>query len=432
MIHHIIEAVGALSPKGIHIIVGHSKDIVIEAINQLPLQQQVADSLQFVEQKEQLGTGHAVMQALPSISPESTAVILNGDIPLIATNTLRRLIDHGDNLNLLTVTLDDPSGMGRIIRDSQHNIIGVVEHKDADADQILIKEINTNCMAGNAGQIKSWLENIDNQNAQGEYYLPDAIGNAVANNVTVSGMAADHDFEVLGVNSKRDLHQLERIYQRQQANSLLEQGVTLMDADRIDIRGSCEFGADCVLDVNVILEGNVNIGNNCSIGPNVLIRDSVIGDGSNIDANSVIDQSQIGENCNIGPFARVRPQTNLAKGVRIGNFVETKKSEIGEGSKVNHLAYVGDSTIGKNTNIGAGVITCNYDGVNKHQTIIGDNVFVGSDSQLVAPVEIGNNATVGAGSTITQDVDADALAITRVQQRSIARWSSRANKKSKK
>ena len=424
LLQHILETTRKLKPAKTHIVVGHGKDQVIDTIWNAMSDQQKAIRKEFnwVEQREPLGTGHAVMQALPKVKRNSTVLILNGDTPLISAKTLRRISNIKNSLKLLTVALDNPTGMGRILRNDKGKVIAIVEEKDANKSQKNIRETNTNCIAANAQQLQRWLVGLDCENAQKEYYLTDAIAAAVDDGIEVRSVSADTVGETLGVNSKIDLANLERIYQSGQAHLLMKNGVTVMDPSRIDVRGSCTFGNDCLIDINVIFEGSVKVGNEVVIGPNTVIRNARIGDGTVVEANSVIDDAVIGKNCNIGPFARIRPQTILDSNVRIGNFVETKKSDIGSGSKVNHLSYVGDSEVGKDVNIGAGVITCNYDGANKHKTRIGDDVFVGSDSQLVAPVKIGRGATIGAGSTITDDVTAESLAVSRNRQRAIKNW----------
>ncbi|NKB76077.1 MAG: UDP-N-acetylglucosamine diphosphorylase/glucosamine-1-phosphate N-acetyltransferase [Gammaproteobacteria bacterium] len=422
MLQHIIETSIELNPSVIHVVVGHGKDMVIEAIDKRQITNGNETRINWVEQTEQLGTGHAVMQAISHVDQSSTVLILNGDTPLIQPETLLPLIRSDNSLNLLTVELDDPSGMGRVLRNSEGFIQGIVEHKDANSDQLLVKETNTNCMSGKAHQINKWLSTVKNQNAQNEYYLPDIVTGAVNDSFPVNASQPTRKEEVAGVNSRSDLCKLERIYQTNQADLLLSSGVTLLDSARIDIRGDCQFGLDCIVDVNVIFEGKVSIGKNCFIGANSIIKNSRIGNNCTIEPNSLIDQSIVGNDCNIGPFARLRPGTKLGEKVKIGNFVETKKASIDDESKVNHLSYVGDSLIGKSVNIGAGVITCNYDGVNKHQTSIGDDVFIGSGSQLVAPLNIGKGATIGAGSTITTDAPDEVLTISRSKQKSIRGW----------
>ncbi len=424
MLQHLLETVSDLAAQRIHVIVGYGKEQVRTRIESA-LQQHAkpcSSIINWVEQSEQKGTAHAVMQAMPDVAPDATVLILSGDVPLIALATLKRVAQAGDNLNLLTATLPDPFGLGRIIRNEQGQIIAIVEQKDASAQQQQISEINTNCISVRADYLCRWLPQINCKNAQKEYYLTDVIACAVADNVDVVGISSDGVAEISGVNSKADLAKLERVVQIKNAERLMENGVTLLDPHRFDARGECQFGSDCVVDVNVILEGDVSIGDGVRLGSNSLIRNSIIGDHCVIEAHSVIDNAVIGNHCHIGPFARIRPETVLGDAVRIGNFVEIKKSHIANTSKVNHLSYVGDSDVGKNVNIGAGVITCNYDGANKHRTIIGNDVFVGSDSQLIAPVEVGDGATVGAGSTITNNIHNNALAVSRVRQTAIDNW----------
>lgn len=420
MLAHLLDTVSQLNPDAIHIVVGHGKGRIIEDIeNRLS---STKNLINWVEQSDQLGTGHAVMQALPHIDPKNPVMILNGDVPLISLETLISISKPGNNLNLLTVITPKPFGLGRIVRNKADEIIGIVEEKDADEDQKKIQEVNLNCLCAKASHLSDWLPSIECNNAQKEYYLTDAVACAVASKIKIVGIDANSVSETLGVNSKSDLSKLERIYQNNVAEILMASGVSILDPNRFDLRGTCKFGTDCLLDINVILEGNVEFGDDVKVGPNTVIRNSSIGDGCVIEANSVIDNAKIGKNCNIGPFARIRPETTLEDGVRIGNFVEIKKSNIKSKSKVNHLSYVGDSELGSNVNVGAGVITCNYDGANKHKTVIGNDVFVGSDSQLIAPVEIGDGATIGAGSTITDHVKAGNLAVSRGNQRSIENW----------
>ncbi|WP_424946993.1 bifunctional UDP-N-acetylglucosamine diphosphorylase/glucosamine-1-phosphate N-acetyltransferase GlmU [Candidatus Spongiihabitans sp.] len=439
MLQHVLETARKLKPRRIHIVVGHGKEQVVEAIasrlsNAPPAPKITAinmtkENLNWVEQNEQRGTGHAVMQALPHIDANSTVLILNGDVPLISLQTLKKISRSENKLNLLTSKRLDPNGLGRIIRDDENRIVKIIEEQDANSQQKKITEVNTNCLSANAAQLCRWLPRIGCDNAQNEYYLTDVVACAVADDVDVVGIASDCAAETCGVNDKSELEKLERLYQARTARRIMASGVTLMDSSRFDVRGSCQFGTDCVVDINVILEGNVKIGNRVSIGPNTLIRNTTIGDNCVIESNSVIDNAIIGNNCNIGPFARIRPETVLNDEVRIGNFVEIKKSNIGNKSKVNHLSYLGDSEVGKNVNIGAGVITCSYDGADKHQTIIGNDVFIGSDSQLIAPLEIGDGATVGAGSTITDNVRKNVLALSRARQTSIDNWKRPAKKK---
>ena len=381
-----------------------------------------AQNICWVLQKQQLGTGHAVLQAMPAVDTDSTCLILYGDSPLVDAQSLGALCDSNIGLSLMTAKPENTEGLGRIIRDSLGQIKGIVEHKDATAKQLLIPEINTGIMACKASLLLRLLSRLDNQNSQGEYYLTDIVAAAVAEKESVHAELAKEPGRLMGVNSCAELAVAERSFQLLKAQQLMLDGLTLRDPARLDIRGEPRFGPDCIVDVNVILEGNITIGNGVSIGPNCLIRDSVIGDNCQIHANSIIDNATLGEDCEVGPFARVRPETKLTARVKVGNFVELKKSTLGIDTKVNHLAYVGDSIVGNDVNIGAGVITCNYDGANKSETVIGDNVFVGSDTQLVAPVNIGKGATIGAGSTITRDVGPGMLAISRAQQKSIDNW----------
>ena len=416
LLHHLLDTVHRIRPARIHIVVGHGKDRVMENIENEYLTDEKASLIHWVEQPEPKGTGHAVLQAIPAIDRNSTVLVLNGDTPLLQADTMQAVCRPGKALNLLTANLPDPSGMGRILRNVDGSILRIVEEKDADESEKSILETNTNCMSTEAGCLADWLPLLDNRNANREFYLTDIVECAVNEGVPVHGIPAPDILEVQGINSKKDLEKAERIYQARLAGKLMSQGVTVMDSSRLDVRGTCRFGRDCTVDVNVILEGKVTIGNGVRIGPNTVIRDSTIGDGCIIEANSVIDSATIGKKCAIGPFARIRPQTVLEDRVRIGNFVEVKKSRIGTGSKVSHLSYIGDSEIGRQANIGAGVVTCNYDGTNKHPTTIGNHAFIGSGSQLIAPVVIGDSATVGAGSTITRNVGDYHLALSRVPQ----------------
>ena len=418
MLLHVIDCAIKLNPKCIHIVVGHEARQIIAMVDA----QSIDAEINWVEQKQQNGTGHAVAQAIDSIEEQSTVLIMAGDVPLIQADTVAPLTVVAQGVHLLTIELDDPTGFGRIVRTADGAVEKIVEHKDADAKQCAITEINTGVMAMPAKQLAAWLARLDNNNTQGEYYLTDVIGLAHADGFLVTAVVADEPNEVAGVNSRIELAKLERAYQQQKAEIYMREGVSFADPNRVDFRGECEFGKDVFVDINAIFEGSVTIGSGVKIGPNVLIKNSHIGNNCRIEANSVIEQSTVHEACEIGPYARLRPDTHLAAKAKIGNFVEIKKSDIGEGSKVNHLSYVGDSLVGNNVNIGAGVITCNYDGANKHQTIIGDDVFVGSDSQLIAPVEIGAGATIGAGSTIVKKVVAQKLALSRSPQRSIDGW----------
>lgn len=414
---HVTETAHSLFPDTQPLVVyGHQGSLVREALSELPVK--------WVEQKEQLGTGHALMQALPHIAETDQVLVLYGDVPLTSAATLQRLLamTPAKDIGMLTAKLVNPQGYGRIKRDKQQRVIGVVEEKDATVAERALTEINPGIYLAPASQLKKWLPALENKNAQGEYYLTDIISLAILENIPVHDAEPLCEEEILGVNDCLQLAQLERFYQRQQADLLMRQGVTLYDPNRLDVRGELQVGRDVILDVNVIIEGKVVIGNQCVIGPNTLLRNAVIGDGVEIRANSVIDGAKIGSHCIIGPFARLRPDTVLAEQVHIGNFVEIKKTTLGVGSKVNHLSYIGDSEVGKEVNIGAGTITCNYDGVNKHKTIIGDGAFIGSCTQLVAPVKIGDHATIGAGSTITKDAPANELTLARSPQQTIKEW----------
>lgn len=424
LVEHVIERAEQLGAADIHVVYGHGGDAVPTTL--------AHRKVDWVRQDEQLGTGHAVAQAIPHIPQDHQVLVLYGDVPLTAVETLEHLIRLAEQsgFGLLTITLDDATGYGRILRDDDGKVLRIVEHKDATEAERRVTEINTGILATSREHLARWLERLDNANSQGEYYLTDIIAMAVAEGVTIATASPAEEFEVLGVNNKRQLASLERAYQTQQAQGLMEAGVTLRDPARLDVRGSVRCGQDVVLDVNVVLEGEVEIGDNVSIGPNCLIINSRIEAGATILANCVIENAVVGADSRVGPFARLRPETVLAQQTHVGNFVEIKKAQIGAGSKVNHLSYVGDSIVGRNVNIGAGTITCNYDGANKHLTEIGDDVFVGSDTQLVAPVKVGDGATIGAGSTITKAVAPGALALSRAKQISKDGWQRPTKKKS--
>ncbi len=416
MVQHVVDAAGALDPDNTVLIYGHGGEAVRQAVT--------GSRLQWAEQAEQLGTGHAVAQALPHLE-EDVVLVLYGDVPLIQPQTLRDFVARVDDqsLALMTLTLDDPSGYGRVIRDADGNVRRVVEQKDASDDEKAVREINTGILACTRRFLNDSLPRLSNSNAQGEYYLTDLIAMAVDAGMEVVTEQPGHAWEVDGVNDRVQLARLERVYQRVRAEALMREGVTLLDPARLDIRGRLQCGQDVTLDINTVLVGDVEIGDRVTVGPNCLIRNARIGNGTQIEANSVVDGAVVGENCQVGPFARLRPGTELAAQAKVGNFVETKQSYVGEGSKVNHLTYIGDSRIGKGVNVGAGTITCNYDGVNKFQTVMKDGAFIGSNSSLVAPVTIGENATVGAGSVVTKDVPDQGLAVARGQQRNIQNWS---------
>jgi len=376
-----------------------------------------------VEQVEQLGTGHAVEQAMAEVDDASTLLILYGDVPLLQSSTLAELVRLGtDGFGLLTVQLANPAGYGRIVRDNYGAVTRIVEEKDASEAERNITEINSGIMCTSAKQMRNWLAQLENDNAQQEYYLTDTIAMAVDMGIPVMATHPGAEQEVAGINSRSQLAQLERYYQLQVAEQLMAAGVTIIDPARLDIRGSVSSGQDVTLDVNVVLEGAVKLGSNVRIGPGCVIKDSEIADDVEIKAMSVIEQAKIGRGSKIGPFARLRPGTELASNVHIGNYVEIKNSQVGEGSKINHLSYVGDASVGRAVNIGAGTITCNYDGANKHRTVIGDRAFIGSDTQLVAPVEVGEGATIGAGTTLTSNAPAEELTLSRTKQKTVSGW----------
>ncbi|GAB1622277.1 bifunctional UDP-N-acetylglucosamine diphosphorylase/glucosamine-1-phosphate N-acetyltransferase GlmU [Agarivorans albus] len=415
MVQHVIDTAKTLKPEAIHLIYGHGGELI---------KQQIQDpSLNWVEQAEQLGTGHAMQQAAPHFAPNQPVVMLYGDTPLISEQTIQRLIEAlpENGIGLLTVDQEDPTGYGRIVRENG-SVAAIVEHKDATAEQLAIKEVNTGVLVANSNDFNRWLANLSNDNAQGEYYVTDIIEMATKEGNVVQAVQPDSIVEVQGVNDRVQLNGLERAYQKGQAEQLLRDGVSLADANRFDLRGELSIGSDCFIDINVIIKGKVTIGNNVTIEANAILIDCEIGDNVTIKANSIIEQASLAADASAGPFARLRPGAKLEQDAHVGNFVEMKKSTLGKGSKAGHLTYLGDTTVGEKVNIGAGTITCNYDGVNKFQTVIEDGAFIGSDTQLVAPVTVGKNATVGAGSTITSDVEAEVLAISRTKQRSIKGW----------
>jgi bifunctional UDP-N-acetylglucosamine pyrophosphorylase/glucosamine-1-phosphate N-acetyltransferase len=417
LLQHVYDMSKQLDNNQIKIVYGHGAELVRERLKHL--------DASWIEQKQQLGTGHAVQQVTDQIADTDTVLILYGDVPLLKLITVKALLANVDDksLGLLTVNLSDPKGYGRIIRDSHGRVQRIVEEKDASNNEKLIKEVNTGIMAVKGDKLKLWLAQIKNHNAQGEYYLTDIIEMAVGEKIKVITNHPHSEDEVMGVNNRMQLSHLERVYQQEQAANLMEQGVTLRDPSRFDLRGSLEsLGQDIDIDINVILEGKNSIGSNVTIGANTRIKNSVIGDHVEIFDNCVIEDAVIGAGSRIGPFARLRPETVLGVNVHIGNFVEIKKSDVAEKSKINHLSYIGDTTVGSNVNIGAGTITCNYDGVNKFRTVIEDGAFIGSDTQLVAPVRVGKNATIGAGSTITKDSPENQLTLSRVKQVSISGW----------
>ncbi len=417
LLQHVYDTSMQLQDNNIKIVYGHGADQVKQTLGHL--------DVVWIEQEQQLGTGHAVQQAADHIADNDKVLILYGDVPLLKKTTIEQMLENvsENSLALLTVRLDDPTGYGRIVRDASNSVSKIVEHKDASAGEKAINEVNTGIMAVKGIHLTKWLSQLENNNVQGEYYLTDIIEMAVADQVEIKTSQPEGEDEVLGVNNRLQLSHLERVYQLEQADILMEQGITLADPARFDNRGTLdELGHDIEIDINVILEGKNSLGSRVKIGANTSIKNSVIHDDVEILSNCVIENAVVGAGSRIGPFARLRPEAELAEQVHVGNFVEIKKSTVAKGSKINHLSYIGDSTIGSKVNIGAGTITCNYDGVNKFRTVIGDGAFIGSDSQLVAPVSIGKNATIGAGSTITKDTPDEELTLSRSKQMSIKGW----------
>ena len=416
LLKHVVESAQALDPARIHVVYGHGAEQVQSALGYL--------DVDWDFQAQQLGTGHAVMQAIDAVPDDARVLVLYGDVPLIRPGTLSHLVEAAgtDNRALLTVLLDDPAGYGRIKRDDDNRVVGIVEDKDASADERHIREVNTGLMCAQARHLRDWLSRLTNDNTQGEYYLTDCIAMAAADGVPVVAGQAGSVAETQGINDKRDLACAERMLQRRQADTLMAAGLTLRDPERFDLRGTLHAGRDTRIDIDAVIEGEVVLGDNVHIGPYCVLRNCTIGDHTQVLSHTVIEHAEIGARCQIGPFARLRPDTRLADRAKIGNFVETKKITLGQGSKVNHLSYVGDAEIGANVNVGAGVITCNYDGAHKHLTTIGDDAFIGSDVQLVAPVAVAAGATIGAGSTITKDAPAQQLTLSRARQVSLPGW----------
>ena len=421
MLERVIDVAMKLQPQCIQVIYGHGGEVLKQTLPNLPVQ--------WVKQEEQLGTGHAVMQALPQIEDDHQVLVLSGDVPLIQPETLERLLSQSYSpkngrapLRLLVTQLEQPTGLGRIIRNTQGAILAVVEEKDADAHQRQINEVYSGIYCAKAADLKRWLPKLSCDNAQQEYYLTEIISMAVNEDASIVSLCAEDSIEVQGVNDRYQLQVLERQWQQRVAKQLLLSGVQIADVSRIDIRGELRCGTDVFIDINTVFEGHVELGEGCRIESNCRLKDVSVGAHSTIFANSVLEKSQLGDGCQVGPFARLRPGTVLGSACKIGNFVETKNIVMGEHSKASHLTYLGDAQIGRNVNIGAGTITCNYDGVNKHQTIIEDEVFVGSDTQFIAPVTIGKNATIGAGSTIRKNVPAGELAVTEGKQKTISGW----------
>lgn len=415
LLQHVIETAQKISHEVV-VIYGHAGEQVKQALSFC--------NVTWVEQKEQLGTGHAVKQALPLLPENHRTLILYGDTPLISLTTLENLLNHvpENSIGWLTANFDNPTGLGRIVRDENHNPIAIIEEKDATDLQKETKEINTGiCLIPNR-YLQQFLPKVQNQNAQKEFYLTDLFGLAVQQGIHIVTVQAKDNLEIRGVNNKFELAQLERAYQARVAEQFTRAGLTLLDPARFDLRGNLKFGRDCVIDVNVVLEGNIELGDNCYIGPNCILKNVHLEKDCHVEANSILEDAQIAEACTIGPFARIRPGTVLKAHAKIGNFVEVKKSVIGKNSKVSHLSYVGDALLGEHVNVGAGTITCNYDGVNKHQTIIEDEAFIGSNTSLVAPVKIGKAATIGAGSTITKNALDGELTLARGKQVTIEGW----------
>lgn len=417
LLQHVYDTSAQLADNDIFVIYGHGGELVKNQLAQL--------NVTWIEQAQQLGTGHAVQQAANYLNDDDLVLIVYGDVPLLKKSTLDTLLAQvsAQSLALLTVTLANPSGYGRIVRDDQQRIVKIVEQKDATDSEKQLTEVNTGILATQGGKLKNWLARLSNHNAQQEYYLTDIIEMAVNDGLTITSSQPDTEDEVLGVNNRQQLAHLERVFQLEQAHHLMALGVTLRDPARLDVRGQfSHIGQDIDIDVNVIFAGTNHIADNVKIGAHCVIKNAVIGENVEILPHSIIEDAVIGANCRIGPFARLRPETQLANDVHIGNFVEIKKSTIGFSSKINHLSYIGDSMVGCGVNIGAGTITCNYDGVNKFQTVIEDGAFIGSDTQLIAPVTIGKNATIGAGSTITKDTPAEQLTLSRAKQLSLPAW----------
>ena len=416
LLGHVLKAAQTAAGAKIIVVTGHGGEQVERSISD--------SDILWVQQPQQLGTAHAVQCALPHLRKNARVLILYGDVPLIDPRTIGAMLDTVSEaqMGLLTVELTDPTGYGRILRDAANSIEAIVEQKDASPEQLEVNEVNTGVMALSSQQLRDWLPQIDNQNAQGEYYLTDLIAIARQHNVNIKSIEPLSASEVEGVNNRQQLSQLERAHQQKMAEALMESGTSLADPQRFDQRGELTAGSDNFIDINCIFEGTVTLGSNVTIGPNCYIINSTLADGVEVKANTLIENAVIGERAVVGPFARIRPQTQLAADTKVGNFVEIKKSTVGQGSKINHLSYVGDAQLGEQVNIGAGTITCNYDGANKHKTQIGDNSFIGSNTTLVAPLTVGDQGFVGAGSTVTKDLETETLAVARAKQRNIKGW----------
>ncbi|MDE2310555.1 MAG: bifunctional UDP-N-acetylglucosamine diphosphorylase/glucosamine-1-phosphate N-acetyltransferase GlmU [Betaproteobacteria bacterium] len=414
LVQHVLDCATALHPQQICVVYGHGGEAVPRAMQQY--------AAKFVIQEPQLGTGHALQQAMPHLADDSRTLVLYGDVPLIQQSTLHQMQQAGSGLVLLTVHLDNPTGYGRIVRNEQEDVLSIVEEKDASPEQREIREVNTGILLAPTNKLREWLANLSNNNAQGEYYLTDIVCMAVQQGVAVHTVHPAHEWEIHGINSKSQLAVLERTWQQVEASRLLAHGVTLADPARLDVRGKLVCERDVEIDVGCIFEGEVRLGNDVRVGAYSVIKNAAIADGTAIAPYSHIDSSEVGANCRIGPYARLRPGTRLHDEVHIGNFVEVKNSEIAQASKANHLSYIGDSSVGRRVNIGAGTITCNYDGANKHRTVIEDDVFVGSGTQLVAPLKVGKGATIGAGSAITRDAPEGELTLSRSKQVTVPGW----------
>ena len=421
LLAHVVECAAALEADDVCVVYGHGAEAVR---NEFP-----GDALRWALQAEQLGTGHAVQQAMPETPDKNRVLILFGDVPLLTPGTCQRLLDEtpDSDVAVLTVDMEDPTGYGRIIRENG-NVSCIVEEKDAGPEEKTVREINTGVLLCPAAKLKGWLDNLGNDNAQGEYYLTDAIAMAVNDGVIVHGVKADSWIEVMGINDKKQLAEVERALQARLVDELMKEGVGFADPARVDIRGTLKCGTDVFIDVNAVFEGDVELGDGVKIESNNLVRDTKLGAGTVLHSNCHLEGATTGNNCEIGPFSRMRPGAELANNVKVGNFVEIKKSTVADGSKVNHLTYIGDTEIGKMVNVGAGTITCNYDGANKYKTRIGDGAFIGSGVELVAPVEIGAGATIGAGSTITKNVEDNQLALGRSRQKVVPGWKKPAKK----
>lgn len=428
MLHRVINTAAQLEPQHIYVVLGHGIDQIEESLSTLD------GPLNTVLQAEQLGTGHAVKIALEHVPDDGVSLVLYGDVPLITHSTLAECVAaaQSGHLSIVTANFSDPAQLGRIARNDNGQIEAIVEYKDASDEQRTINEINSGILAAPTHLLRSWLNQVTPNNKQGEYYLTDIVGLAVADGVAVHGILAADENEVMGVNDRAQLAEAERLFQQRQTESLMAQGVSFADPARVDIRGTLICGIDCFIDINTVFIGDVSLGEGVTVGPGAVVEDSTLGDGVYIKPHTVIEGATIAEDCQLGPFARIRPGSHFAAGVKIGNFVETKKASLGEGAKASHLTYLGDVTIGSEVNIGAGTVTCNYDGVDKHETTIGKGAFIGTNSTLVAPLAIGDDAFVAAGSTVTSTVEPESLAVGRARQRTIRKWVSPVRRKKNK